>query len=410
MSRRSYAGAAAPTTLASPITTTSTTATLTTAVGYPDGSLGPFALVLDRGTATEEKVLVASRSGTSLTFAQRGYDGTLAQNHSAGATVEHISTAIDHDEANEHVNATTGIHGLPTGDGPVGKDAAQTLRNKAIESSTGDFTTLRRGGVDVVDLSATQTLVNKTLANPTLSGTTQAGTVNADAVNAGGKAVATKDGSETLTNKTLTNPTLNNPTVNGGTIDAATLKRGGVEVADLSTAQTLVGKTLTAPKFDDGGGVQVADIGTDGVGNLKVAYCSAYNAVLFYLGQSTWQEVPMNGYQEGTNWMAFPSWGVKVPKAGVYQLTGQVTFLGGNNGEQRQVQWALNHTRTGPSNGEASRGTTTVSLPLWTRALAANDVVSAFAFQNETFGTVQVAADPTTYVSWITVRYLGLSL
>jgi len=50
--------------------------------------------------ATEEKVLVGSRTGSSLSSITRGVDGTTAASHSAGATCYPVFTAVDADEAN----------------------------------------------------------------------------------------------------------------------------------------------------------------------------------------------------------------------------------------------------------------------------------------------------------------------
>jgi hypothetical protein len=109
MALREYAGGAKRTTLAAAITAASTTITVTDATGYPTGATGPFAIALDVGLAGEEKVLIASRSGNTLTVASggRGYDNTSAAAH-ASATVDHVITAVDVREANGHVNDTTG--------------------------------------------------------------------------------------------------------------------------------------------------------------------------------------------------------------------------------------------------------------------------------------------------------------
>jgi hypothetical protein len=108
MTRRSYSGNAAPTTLAAGINGSDTTILIAASTGWPTGSSAPFLVVIDRGQATEEKVLIQSRSGTTLTVATsgRGYDSTSAATHSAGASIEHCLGAIDVDEANAHVNDT----------------------------------------------------------------------------------------------------------------------------------------------------------------------------------------------------------------------------------------------------------------------------------------------------------------
>lgn len=108
MSLRQYANAPA-TTLTASVDTLAVVISVAAITGLPPSF--PFTLILDRGTATEEVVLVTSGSGTDLTVT-RGYDGTTAFSHDAGATVEHGISAIDPREANEHVNATSGVHGV----------------------------------------------------------------------------------------------------------------------------------------------------------------------------------------------------------------------------------------------------------------------------------------------------------
>lgn len=131
--RRAYAGGAVPTTLATGISNVDTTATLVALTGYPTGSSKWYA-VIDRGEATEEKVLVTQVSAFVVTIS-RGQDGTTAQSHSAGAGFEHCITATDADEANEHVTATGAAHGLPVGAAFVGTTGAQTLEDKTLDFS-----------------------------------------------------------------------------------------------------------------------------------------------------------------------------------------------------------------------------------------------------------------------------------
>src|SRR4051812_25894727 len=74
--------------------------------GWPVGTNGPFFVVIDRGLAGEEKILVTSRASGTLTVANtgnRGKDGTAAQSHSSGAAIE-VSLASQHiEDANAHV-------------------------------------------------------------------------------------------------------------------------------------------------------------------------------------------------------------------------------------------------------------------------------------------------------------------
>lgn len=90
---KEYTGGAVATTLATTITNVSTSIVLTTGATFPNGATAPFVIVLDPGTATEEKVLCTSRSVNTLTVLNRGYDGTSAQAHTAGAVVQHVLDA-----------------------------------------------------------------------------------------------------------------------------------------------------------------------------------------------------------------------------------------------------------------------------------------------------------------------------
>lgn len=135
MTRRSYAGGAAPTTATGPVNAAAQVIPCVALVGWPTGATGYFAAVIDRDTAKEEKVLCERANGNDLVVAVRGYDGTTAQDHAPNAPVEHVYTAIDADEANAHVNDEAGVHGLGPGVKVVGTSGAQTLTDKTFDFS-----------------------------------------------------------------------------------------------------------------------------------------------------------------------------------------------------------------------------------------------------------------------------------
>lgn len=112
MTRRSYAGGAAALALSgSTLTSTGLSFTTTgTNTGWPDGSGGKFLIVIDRGTSTEEKILVTSQAAGTFTVAStadRGVDGTSAKSHLVPAVVEHVIGKMDIDEPNQHINDAT---------------------------------------------------------------------------------------------------------------------------------------------------------------------------------------------------------------------------------------------------------------------------------------------------------------
>lgn len=105
MARREYAGAAAVTTLNGAINSSVTTLSVTDATGWPTGATGTFVIALDAGTASEEKVLCDSRSGTAIVVnaSGRGYDGTTAAAHSSGATAKHVLDVASLTDLQRHV-------------------------------------------------------------------------------------------------------------------------------------------------------------------------------------------------------------------------------------------------------------------------------------------------------------------
>lgn len=97
--RRKYKGNATPATISAGLSAGATSATISANTGWPTS--GPFYCVVDPGTSSEEKILVGSISGTSISSITRGVDDTSDQNHASGCTIYPVFTAVDADEANE---------------------------------------------------------------------------------------------------------------------------------------------------------------------------------------------------------------------------------------------------------------------------------------------------------------------
>lgn len=113
--RRLHYGGATPTALNAPFRRTDMSFTIKNDTGWPSDhtAVGTFIVTIDRGTTREERVLCDRITGTTVTVAVngRGYDGTTPIDHPENSTVEHTFSAIEADELNLHLLATSGVHG-----------------------------------------------------------------------------------------------------------------------------------------------------------------------------------------------------------------------------------------------------------------------------------------------------------
>lgn len=133
MTERKYSATAVATTVTVGISSGTTTVQVAAVTGWP--TTYPFTVILDEDQATEEVIEVTSASTTTLTVT-RGVDGTSAQAHSSGATARHGFSARDFREPQQHIAASTDVHGVSGGGSVVGTNTAQTLTNKTLTSPT----------------------------------------------------------------------------------------------------------------------------------------------------------------------------------------------------------------------------------------------------------------------------------
>lgn len=130
-----YSNISAETTLTSGISPSSTVVALGSASGLPVSY--PFTLILDYGQANVEVVSVTALNGTNFTVT-RGEDGTAAQSHNPGARVVHGVAARDLKQPQDHIAATTGVHGAAGS--VLGTTDVQTLSNKTINGASNTLT------------------------------------------------------------------------------------------------------------------------------------------------------------------------------------------------------------------------------------------------------------------------------
>lgn len=137
MTARNYANTANSPALTAGITGLATSLALSTISGWP---AAPCYGVIDLGGTSPEVVLVqAIGSGTMTVLRAQG--GTAGVAHNAGITITHAAVALDYSDANAHIEATAGVHGVAGS--VVGTTDAQVLTNKTLTSPGLDTATIR---------------------------------------------------------------------------------------------------------------------------------------------------------------------------------------------------------------------------------------------------------------------------
>jgi hypothetical protein len=194
--RRAYQGGAAATTLNGQLNQGASSANVSAATGWPINA--PFYVVVDPGTSSEEKMLV-TRSSTSLTITTRGADNTSDVQHSSGAVIYPVFTAVDADEANELTSKWTTKGDLVTFDGtsfarqPIGAlnqvlvadPSGQTNGMKWANVTGAMITDLTVDTADINDSAVTAAKIASAVAGAGLSG----GAGTAFAVNVDGSTI-----------------------------------------------------------------------------------------------------------------------------------------------------------------------------------------------------------------------------
>lgn len=313
MSQRNYNNVTSLGTLSAPAASSATTLSTSGFSGFPSA---PFTITVDRNTATEEICLVTGVGGSTLTVV-RGYDGTAGQAHSAGATVEHTSVALDYTEANLHVNASAGVHGV-TG-ALVGAAGAQTIYDKTLISpvvqadvtngdavvayvpSAASARNLFRG---ISPASADVTVITSAGALST------AGITSTGALRANGNTQL--DGTLTVTGVTTHTGAV---TANGGITGTTGAFSGAVSAASESITGASTASSYTATGLVKGAGlestqaVQLAQIASpSGTASKDTVYAKTDGGIYAKIGTGSEARLPQ--YWGSLSGTGYPSTGV----------------------------------------------------------------------------------------------------
>ena len=190
MTVRYYNSQAVETTLASAMTNTQTTMTVSATTNWPTSF--PFTVIIDPDQSGLEEIVdvisLASTPANTYNIYRNGVggqtvDGGSAVAHATGAVVKHGVSGRDFKNSRDHENASSGVHGL-TGT-VVGTTDMQALTNKTISGSSNTISNIAKTSITntAVTLADTGTVTSTMIADGTI--------VNAD-INASAAIAATK--------------------------------------------------------------------------------------------------------------------------------------------------------------------------------------------------------------------------
>lgn len=282
MTTRKYSSRAQQTTLSIGVNASATSITVGNAailLGGVDGAglsaTTTFTVVIDPDTALEEIVDVTGVSGNVLTIV-RGVETNPAtgQAHGAGAVIRHMAIGRDYRESNEHIKASTTVHGI-TGS-VVGTTDTQTLTNKTLTSPVATGLTLNDASIVFEGATANAFETTLTVTDPTADRTVTIPDATTTLVGT--------DTTQTLTNKTLTSPTITGTGAIAGTftgnltgnVTGNVSGSAGSATGNAATATALA----TARTFQLTGDVEASGVTFDGTGNVSLTTVIGTGAIV----------------------------------------------------------------------------------------------------------------------------------
>jgi hypothetical protein len=258
--RREYAGAAPATNLAAGIDSDDLAVALDSGSGYPTGAIGPFVIVIGRGLSNEEKILCSSRSSGTITVEQRGYDDTSAAAHATGESVEHCATAVDFDEANEHITNTALDHHTQylntTRHAAVSHDASMLASDSVTTSKIVDGNVtgvkLAANSVGTAKISTAAVTTAKIADDAVTADQLATDSVTSDAIAA--DAVGTAEiAADAVTSSEIATDAVGSAEIVAGAVGTAELADAGVTAAKIA-AEAYTSYTVTIAGWTKGNG------------------------------------------------------------------------------------------------------------------------------------------------------------
>jgi hypothetical protein len=265
--------------------------------GWPDGSTGGFFIVIDPATASEEKILCSTRSGTTVNFTTRGADGTSASAHTSGAVLYPCVTKTDLDEANYAVSQTVGLVAAQ-GDILVGS-SANTL-SKIAKGTSGlplvaGASTLSYAALGSTGLATDSVTATQIAAGAVGSSEIASAAVTAGAIAAGGVSVATQIAAGIITDVQVAAANKDGAagTASLRTIGTAATQACAGNDARLSDTRTPASGSITTTAQFGGSNIAAIKLGTDGgatgiPGNAGNMYFAGDTLLLYISDGTAW--------------------------------------------------------------------------------------------------------------------------
>jgi len=263
--RRAYEGAGASTTLNGAFAAGATSFSVAAATGWPYGA-NPFFIVVEPGTANEEKILVTRANSGDLTLSvsgSRGADGTTDVTHADGSTVYPVFTATDADEANE-------LSSTWTTKGDIVTHGASTFERLAVGTDGYVLTadSAASGGLAWAQVDTAQIATNAVTADKIAADSVTGSELASNSVAAthivDGSVDTAELAADAVTTAKIADDAVTNAKIAAGAVDTTELATDAV--TDAKIADNAVGAAQIAA-----GAVGSDEIGTGAVGTSKIA-------------------------------------------------------------------------------------------------------------------------------------------